>query len=141
LVKVLGYTPGCKERTMRVLVSLPLAVALAGAAGAQARVYDVAWGDDRTPGADGKLPQVGSTVDLSIPSWTNTNGAPELGAVWTAPDFDPAEPAFYDARVIEIPTPRWTAYDALKFNLELPDHIPLTSQQSAYSSPIWYTPN
>jgi hypothetical protein len=104
------------------------------------RVYDVAWSDGRVPGADGKLPPVGSTVDLAIPSWTNTIGAPELGAVWRDPDFDPAERAFYYARVIEIPTPRWTAYDAVKFGLDLPDDVPLVAQERAYTSPIWYSP-
>ena len=106
----------------------------------QEKVYDVAWSDNREPGADGKLPPVGSTVDLSIPSWTNTIGAPELGAVWIDPDFDPSERAFYYARVIQIPTPRWTAYDAVKFDLDPPDDVPLTLQERAYTSPIWYTP-
>jgi hypothetical protein len=106
----------------------------------QERVYDVAWSDGRVPGADGKLPPVGSTVDLSIPSWTNTIGASELGTVWTDPDFDPALSAFYYARVIEIPTPRWTAYDAVKFGLDLPDDVPMVQQERAYTSPIWYTP-
>jgi hypothetical protein len=102
----------------------------------QERVYDVALSDGRT---DGSVP-VGSTVDLSRPSWTNTIGASELGTVWTDPDFDPAQNAFYYARVIEIPTPRWTAYDAVRFDLELPNDIPLTVQERAYTSPIWYTP-
>lgn len=106
----------------------------------QEKVYDVAWSDNREVGADGNLPVVGNTVDLSIPSWTNTIGASELGATWTDPDFDPAERAFYYARVIEIPTPRWTAYDAAKFNLDLPSDIPLVQQERAYTSPIWYTP-
>ena len=110
---------------------------LDGEGAAQERVYDVALSDGRT---DGSVP-VGSTVDLSRPSWTNTIGAPELGTVWTDPDFDPAQSAFYYARVIEIPTPRWTAYDAVRFNLDLPDDIPLTVQERAYTSPIWYTPN
>ena len=104
------------------------------------KVYDVAWSDQRQPGADGKLPPVGDTVDLSVPSWTNTIGASELGGVWTDPEFDPSLRAFYYARVIEIPTPRWTAYDRVKFNLELPADIPLKGQERAYSSPIWYTP-
>jgi Protein of unknown function (DUF3604) len=111
------------------------------AAGApQEKVYDVAWSDERVPGADGKLPPVGNTVDLTIPSWTNTIGASELGTVWKDPDFDPALSAFYYARVIEIPTPRWTAYDAVKFNLDLPDDIPMIQQERAYTSPIWYDP-
>jgi hypothetical protein len=107
---------------------------------AQERVYDVAWGGDRAPDADGKLPPVGNTVDLSVPSWTNDIGAPELGAVWTDPDFDPAEPAFYYARVIEIPTPRWTAYDAVRFGVEMAADVPMITQDRAYTSPIWYTP-
>jgi len=105
------------------------------------KVYDIAWSDAREPGPSGKLPPVGDTVDLSIPSWTNTIGASELGAVWQDPEFDPELKAFYYARVIEIPTPRWTAYDAVKFDLDLPDDIPMKAQQRAYSSPIWYTPD
>ncbi|MGD9023633.1 MAG: DUF3604 domain-containing protein, partial [Desulfobacterales bacterium] len=104
------------------------------------KVYDVAWSDGRKLDANGKLPPVGDTVDLSIPSWTNTIGAPELGAVWTDPDFDPSLRAFYYARVIEIPTPRWTAYDRVKFGLKLSPAIPLKTQERAYTSPIWYTP-
>ena len=107
---------------------------------AQERVYDVAWSGERKPGKNGKLPPVGDTVDLSIPSWTNTIGAPDLGAVWTDPDFDPALKAFYYVRVIEIPTPRWTAYDQAKFKLDLPPEIPLKVQERAYTSPIWYEP-
>jgi hypothetical protein len=106
----------------------------------QERVYNVAWSDDRVPGNDGKLPPVGDTVDLSIPSWTNTIGSAELGTVWTDPDFDPSLKAFYYARVIEIPTPRWTAYDRVKFNLDLSDDITLKTQERAYTSPIWYVP-
>jgi hypothetical protein len=105
------------------------------------KVYDVAWSDNRQPGADGKLPAVGDTVDLSIPSWTNTIGAAELGTVWTDPDFDPALSAFYYARVIEIPTPRWTAYDAVKFGVTMPADVVMKTQERAYTSPIWYTSN
>jgi Protein of unknown function (DUF3604) len=104
------------------------------------KVYDVAWSGDRQPGAEGKVPSVGDTVDLSIPSWTNTIGAAELGTVWADPDFDPAQKAFYYARVLEIPTPRWTAYDRVKFDLDLPDTIALKQQERAYTSPIWYSP-
>jgi hypothetical protein len=107
----------------------------------QEKVYDVAWSGGRQPGSNGKLPPVGDTVDLTIPSWTNTIGASELGTVWIDPDFDPSLRAFYYARVIEIPTPRWTAYDRVKFNLDLPPEIPLKTQERAYTSPIWYTPN
>ena len=81
----------------------------------QEQVYDVAWSGDRVPGADGKLPPVGNTVDVTNASWTNTIGSSELITVWEDPDFDPAERAFYYARVIEIPTPRWTAYDQQVF--------------------------
>ncbi len=106
------------------------------------KVHDVAWGDadKRKPGADGKLPPVGSTVDVANATWTNTIGDPELIAVWKDPDFDPAQRAFYYARVIEIPTPRWTAYDAKRFGVELPKEVPMVIQDRAYTSPIWYTP-
>ncbi len=106
----------------------------------QEQVYDVSWAGGRQPVANGKLPPVGDTVNRSIPSWTNTIGASELGAVWTDPDFNPQQKAFYYARVIEIPTPRWTAYDRVKFKLDLPQEIPLKTQERAYTSPIWYTP-
>ncbi|MHC4818165.1 MAG: DUF3604 domain-containing protein [Planctomycetota bacterium] len=104
------------------------------------RVYDVAWSGDRKPDANGKLPPVGSTVDVATASWTNTIGAVELSVVWTDPAFDPAVPAFYYARVLEIPTPRWTAYDALMFKVELAKEVPTITQERAYTSPIWYTP-
>jgi hypothetical protein len=104
------------------------------------KVYDVAWGGDRKPGADGKLPAVGSTVDIASATWTNTIGAPELIAVWRDPDFDPKQRAFYYGRVIEIPTPRWTAYDAKRFGVTMPKEVPMTLQERAYTSPIWYTP-
>ena len=86
------------------------------------------------------LPPVGDTVDVANATWTNTIGAPELIAVWTDPDFDAALKAFYYGRVIEIPTPRWTAYDARYYGLDLGPEIPMTSQERAYTSPIWYTP-
>jgi hypothetical protein len=108
----------------------------------QEKVYDVVWGDadKRQPGADGKLPPVGSTVDVDNATWTNTIGDPELIAVWTDPAFDAKQPAFYYARVLEIPTPRWTAYDAKRFGIKLPPDVPMTTQERAYTSPIWYTP-
>jgi hypothetical protein len=104
------------------------------------KVYDVVWGGDRKPGPDGKLPSVGNTVDVSTATWTNTIGTPELIAVWRDPDFDPAQPAFYYGRVIEIPTPRWTDYDAVRFNMKMPPEVPMTITDRAYTSPIWYTP-
>ncbi len=107
---------------------------------AREKVYDVAWSGERTADASGMLAPVGDTVDLSVPSWTNTIGASELGTVWSDRDFDPAQRAFYYARVIEIPTPRWTAYDQVKFKLDLPEEIQLKTQERAYTSPIWYSP-
>jgi hypothetical protein len=104
------------------------------------QVHDVAWSDGRVPGADGKLPPVGTTVDVANATWTNTIGAPELIAVWTDPDFDPTQSAFYYGRVLEIPTPRWTAYDAAYFGTEpLPGTV-MQLQERAYTSPIWYKP-
>ncbi len=87
------------------------------------KVYDVAWGDAKTrkPDANGKLPPVGNTVDVPNATWTNTIGDPELITVWTDPDFDPALRAFYYVRVLEIPTPRWTAYDAERFGVQMPE--------------------
>ncbi|MCL5776905.1 DUF3604 domain-containing protein [Limibaculum sp. FT325] len=106
------------------------------------RVHDVVWGDAdrRQPGADGKLPAVGNTVDVAEASWTNTIGDPELITVWTDPEFDPRQRAFYYARVLEIPTPRWTAYDAKFFGVTPPAEVPMVHQERAYTSPIWYTP-
>ncbi len=104
------------------------------------KVYDVAWSDDRQPGADGKLPPVGNTVDIANATWSNTIGDPELITTWTDPDFDASETAFYYARVIEIPTPRWTAYEAKRFGIDMPDEVPMTTQERAYTSPIWYKP-
>ena len=104
------------------------------------QVYDVVWSGDRRPGPNGKLPAVGNTVDVESATWTNTIGSPELIAVWEDPDFDPEQRAFYYARVIEIPTPRWTAYEALRFNIDMPPEVPMTTQERAYTSPIWYTP-
>ena len=93
-----------------------------------------------SPMPSGKLPAVGDTVDVPNATWTNTIGDPELITVWTDPDFDAAQSAFYYARVIEIPTPRWTAYDAKFYKLQLPKEVPMKQQERAYTSPIWYTP-
>ena len=104
------------------------------------KVYDVAWSGAREVDAQtGKLPAVGSTVDVKNATYTNTIGSTTLGAVWVDPDFDADERAFYYVRVLEIPRPRWTAYDAAVFDLELPDEIPMVIQDRAYTSPIWYT--
>jgi hypothetical protein len=105
------------------------------------RIYDVALSDGRKADADGRCRQpVGSTVDLRKATYTNTIGAPLLGAHWVDPDFEPNESAFYYVRVLEIPTPRWTTFDAVRFGIDLPDNVPATVQDRAYTSPIWYTP-
>jgi Protein of unknown function (DUF3604) len=106
----------------------------------QERVYDVAWSGDRKPDANGKLPSVGNTVDVGTATWANTIGASELITVWKDPGFDPALRAVYYVRVIEIPTPRWTAYDARYFGSQAPAGVPMTTTERAYTSPIWYTP-
>jgi hypothetical protein len=106
----------------------------------QEKVYDVAWSDARKPGGDGKLPPVGNTVDVASATWTNTIGAPQLVAQWQDPDFHRALRAFYYVRVLEIPTPRWTAYDATRFKVKMTKDVPMTTQERAYTSPIWYTP-
>ena len=104
------------------------------------KVYDVAWSDDRKPGSDGKLPPVGNTVDAKTANFTNTIGASELGTVWTDPDFNTKQKAFYYARVIEIPTPRWSTIEAFRFGIPIPEGAPVSTQERAYTSPIWYTP-
>lgn len=102
------------------------------------RIYDIAWSGDRSIGEDGKLPAVGSTVDLDAASYLNSIGSASLATTWTDPAFDPGEAAFYYVRVIQIPTPRWTTYDAKFYNLG--DGPRGVVQERAYSSPIWYTP-
>jgi hypothetical protein len=104
------------------------------------KVYDAVWSGDRRPDANGKLPSVGNTVDVANATWTNTIGAPELITVWQDQDFDPSLPAFYYARVIEIPTPRWTAYEAKRYGITMPSEVPMITRERAYTSPIWYTP-
>ena len=104
------------------------------------KVYDVVWAGDRKPGPDGKVPSVGSTVDVPNATWTNTIGAPELITVWKDPDFDPSQPAFYYGRVIEIPTPRWTAYDAKRYGVQPLPGTAMTVTERAFTSPIWYSP-
>jgi len=105
------------------------------------QVYNVAWSDDRELDAQGNLPAVGNTVDIANATWTNTIGSSEFITVWTDPDFDPDVRAAYYARVIEIPTPRWTAYEAHRFGITMSDEVPMTTQERAYTSPIWYTPS
>jgi len=104
------------------------------------KVYDVVWSGDRAPDANGKLPAVGNTVDASTANYTNTIGSPELATVWTDPGFDPEQEAFYYARVIEIPTPRWSTIEAFRFGMPIPEGAPVSTQERAYTAPIWYTP-
>jgi hypothetical protein len=117
----------------------------------QEKVYDVVWSGDRKFGRDGKLLaalrnrdgkplSVGNTVDVQNATWTNTIGDAELIAAWKDPEFDPALRAFYYARVLEIPTPRWPAYDAKRFGNKPLEGTQMTIAERAYTSPIWYTP-
>lgn len=109
---------------------------------AQEKVYDVVWSDPETRrrGANGKLPDVGNTVDTAKVTYTNSIGAPQLAMVWSDPDFDARQSAFYYVRVLEIPTPRWVLFDALRYGAKLLPGTELTSQERAYTSPIWYRP-
>jgi len=107
----------------------------------QEKVFDVAWSDDRAPdSATGKLPPVGNTVNIEEATYTNDIGSTELSAVWTDPDFDPAHHAVYYVRVLEIPTPRWSTYDAKALGKAPPAGVDAVIQERAWSSPIWYTP-
>ena len=106
----------------------------------QEKIYEVVWGGDRELDAKGKLPAIGNTVDLTTGEYTNSIGDTELGVFWSDPDFDPGLPSFYYVRVLEIPTPRWTLFDKLRHNLELPDNVPLVHQERGVTSPIWYQP-
>jgi hypothetical protein len=105
------------------------------------QVYDVACSDDRTIDVHHHCAEaVGDTVDIESATYANSIGDALLGAHWVDPNFDPAEPAFYYVRVIEIPTPRWTAFDAKFFGIEMPEDTKMKLQERAYTSPIWYTP-
>jgi len=106
------------------------------------KIFDVAWAGDRKPDPwTGRVPAIKSTVDLQKATYTNDEGSTELKAVWSDPEFDASQHAFYYARVLEIPTPRWTLLQAVKANLPPPDVVPLTGQERAWTSPIWYTPS
>jgi len=105
------------------------------------QVYDVSWSDGRKMDKSGKLPPVGNTVNVADASYTNSIGDNMLSAVWTDPDFDPSRHTVYYARVIEIPTPRWSTYDAKKLGIAVPEGIPVSIQERAWTSPIWYTPD
>lgn len=104
------------------------------------KIIDVAWSGTRTMDENGKLPSVGNTVDLETALYTNDIGEPTLIGSWTDPEFDPFEGAFYYARAIEIPTPRWTTYDSVRNNLPLLPEVASTIQERAWGSPIWYDP-
>lgn len=104
------------------------------------QLFDVAWSGDRKP-VGGKLPAVGDTVDVATATYKNSIGAASLTTVWTDPAFDPKVSSFYYLRVLEIPTPSWPAYDAVKYKLKLPPEVRVKSQERAYTSPIWYTPS
>ncbi|MBU3068797.1 DUF3604 domain-containing protein [Aestuariicella sp. G3-2] len=106
----------------------------------QSRIYNVALADGRTVAADGSVQPVGDTVKEEDASYTNTIGDAKLSTVWTDPDFDPAMPALYYARVLQIPTPRWSTYDAARTGLPRPEDLPVSIQERAWTSPIWYTP-
>jgi Protein of unknown function (DUF3604) len=108
----------------------------------QEKVFDVVWSDmAKRAISGGKVPAVGDTVDVATATYTNTIGAANLAAVWTDPGFDPKQRAFYYVRVIEIPTPSWPAYDALRFKLKLAPDVRVKQQERAYTSAIWYTPS
>jgi hypothetical protein len=105
------------------------------------RIYEVAWSGSRTLGPDGSLPTLGSSVDLATATFRNDIGSPRLAGTWTDPDFDPAQPAFYYLRVLQIPTPRHSLYDALALGIDLAElKGPATLQERAYTSPVWYRP-
>jgi hypothetical protein len=104
------------------------------------KVYDVVWSGDRKPHKNGKLPAVGNTVDLKTATYANSIGAVQLSTTWTDPNFDPTEKAFYYVRVLEIPTPRWTVFDEVRFGIKMAKEVSRILQERAYSSPIWYTP-
>ncbi len=106
------------------------------------KIFDVAWAGDRKPDKwSGRVPAIHSTVDMEKATYTNDVGSTELKTVWTDPEFDPSLHAFYYARVLEIPTPRWTFIQAVKAGVPPPDIVPLTGQERAWSSPIWYAPS
>jgi hypothetical protein len=113
---------------------------LAGDGELHEKVYDVIWSGDRKPGEDGKLPAVGNTVNLETATYSNSIGAVQLSATWQDPNFDPTEKAFYYVRVLEIPTPRWTVFDEVRFGIKMDKEVTRILQERAYSSPIWYTP-
>jgi Protein of unknown function (DUF3604) len=107
----------------------------------QEKIFDVAWSEPaKRRLSGGKLTPVGDTVNLADATYTNSIGAPELMTVWTDPEFDARVKAFYYVRVLEIPTPTWPAYDAVRFKVKMPPEVQMKAQERAYTSPIWYVP-
>lgn len=113
-----------------------------GSGNLQEKVFNIVWSDaEKRQLSGGKLPDVGNSVNLKTAEYENSIGASELKTMWRDPEFDPKQQAFYYVRVIEIPTPRWVLYDAVRYKLNLSEEIPLVSQERAYTSPIWYNPS
>ena len=108
----------------------------------QEKIYNVAWADadKRKADANGKIPPVGNTVNLETCATENSIGDAELKTVWTDPDFDASLSAVYYVRVLEIPSPRWTAYDVMRYKIKMDKNVPMIIQERCYTSPIWYTP-
>ena len=131
-------------RTNRALAAVLAGVLLrlgARPGAAQEKVFDAVWSAPRQRKlVKGRLTPVGDTVDLATATYTNTIGAPQLHTAWRDPEFKPGQRAFYYARVLEIPTPRWTLYDAVRFKVKPPEGATLKAQERAYTSPIWYKP-
>ncbi|MGH8035766.1 MAG: DUF3604 domain-containing protein, partial [Lysobacterales bacterium] len=132
-----------KDPEQANLDSLQIIKGWVDAAGAtHERIYNVAWSEtDRRSETDGKLTPVGNTVDLATATYANSIGAAELKGSFTDPDFDPTQRAFYYLRAVEIPTPRWTLYDSVRFKVKMDDDVPMIQQERAVTSPIWYTPS
>ena len=107
----------------------------------QERIYNVALSGDRKEDSNGNVDPVGNTVDVKTATYTNNIGQPEFFLVWTDPDFKAGQSAFYYVRVLEIPTPRWSTYDALKLGIPVRSDLPSSIQERGWSSPIWYHPN
>ena len=140
----LGYNPGLGAREHAYGNLDRIQIVKGWYANGQPRelVYDVVWSDNRKPdAATGKVPAVGNSVDIKTATYKNNIGDTQLSAIWSDPEFDESQHAVYYARAIEIPTPRWTTYDAAKLGVAPPKDVPATIQERAWSSPIWYTPD